>query len=73
MNQVYRVVFNRSLGVWQCVTETAKARDKSSNKLGKSSAISLLSLMNIGTLLPAHALDTYYQTGSTVLRTCIHK
>ena len=67
MNQVYRVVFNRSLGVWQCVAETAKARGKSSSKLGKSSAISLLSLMNIGTLLPAHALDTYYQTGSTVL------
>lgn len=29
MNQVYRVIYNRSLGVWQCVAETAKAQGKS--------------------------------------------
>ena len=29
MNKVYRVIFNRSLGVWQCVAETAKAHGKS--------------------------------------------
>ncbi|MGP4907073.1 autotransporter domain-containing protein [Psychrobacter faecalis] len=32
MNHVYRVVFNHSLGVYQCVSELAKSRGKSSGK-----------------------------------------
>lgn len=32
MNRSYRVIFNRTLGVWQCVSEIAKARGKSSSK-----------------------------------------
>ena len=32
MNHVYRVVFNRALGVYQCVSEIAKSRGKSSGK-----------------------------------------
>lgn len=32
MNRSYRVIFNRALGVWQCVSEIAKARGKSSSK-----------------------------------------
>lgn len=33
MNRSYRVIFNRALGVWQCVSEIAKARGKSSSKV----------------------------------------
>lgn len=29
MNRAYRVIFNHSLGVWQCVSEIAKAKGKS--------------------------------------------
>ena len=29
MNRCYRVIFNHSLGVWQCVSELAKAKGKS--------------------------------------------
>ncbi|MGP4973436.1 autotransporter domain-containing protein [Psychrobacter alimentarius] len=32
MNHVYRIVFNHSLGVYQCVSELAKSRGKSSGK-----------------------------------------
>ncbi len=32
MNRSYRVIFNRALGVWQCVSEITKARGKSSSK-----------------------------------------
>ena len=32
MNHVYRVIFNHSLGVYQCVSELAKSRGKSSGK-----------------------------------------
>lgn len=32
MNRCYRVIFNYALGVWQCVSEIAKARGKSSSK-----------------------------------------
>ncbi|WP_033427072.1 ESPR-type extended signal peptide-containing protein, partial [Psychrobacter lutiphocae] len=36
MNHVYRVVFNRALGVYQCVSEIAKSRGKSSGKSATS-------------------------------------
>lgn len=40
MNHVYRVVFNRALGVYQCVSELAKSRGKSAS--GKSQTASKL-------------------------------
>lgn len=35
MNHIYRIVFNRSLGIYQCVCEFAKACGKSSGKIFK--------------------------------------
>ncbi|WP_219847280.1 autotransporter-associated beta strand repeat-containing protein [Burkholderia multivorans] len=35
MNRIYRIVFNRSLGLWQVVSETARARGKA----GRSAAL----------------------------------
>lgn len=32
MNHIYRIVFNHSLGVYQCVSELAKAGGKSSGR-----------------------------------------
>ncbi|WLF83176.1 autotransporter outer membrane beta-barrel domain-containing protein [Moraxella sp. ZY210820] len=36
MNHIYRVIFNHALGVWQSVSEKAKARGKSSSKAIKA-------------------------------------
>ncbi|WP_438012168.1 autotransporter domain-containing protein [Psychrobacter raelei] len=43
MNHVYRVVFNRALGVYQCVSEIAKSRGKSSGKSATSRSSNHLS------------------------------
>lgn len=45
MNHVYRVVFNRSLGVYQCVSELAKSRGKSAS--GKSQTVTKLLLNSL--------------------------
>ena len=55
MNQVYRVIYNRSLGVWQCVAETAKAHGKSksikvaiiASALTSTSAYSAIGIDNV--------------------------
>lgn len=44
MNHVYRVVFNHSLGVYQCVSELAKSRGKSSGKSQVASKLLLTPL-----------------------------
>jgi len=44
MNHVYRVVFNHSLGVYQCVSELAKSRGKSSGKSQVSTTLILAPL-----------------------------
>lgn len=59
MNQVYRVVFNRSLGVWQCVAETAKSRGKSSSKAFKPLVIAM-------SLVSGSAMATNYMTSTTI-------
>ena len=55
MNKSYRLVFNRALGLWQAVTELARARGKSAS--GKSRVVQAVGLaaglgMSLGT---AHA------------------
>ncbi|RYX89832.1 MAG: filamentous hemagglutinin N-terminal domain-containing protein [Comamonadaceae bacterium] len=52
MNHVYRTVFNRSLGVWQAVAETASGRGKSSSK--RAGAVLLAGALIAA---PAIALD----------------
>lgn len=39
MNHIYRIIFNRSLGIYQCVCEFAKAQGKSSGKIFKVSVL----------------------------------
>lgn len=39
MNHIYRIIFNRSLGIYQCVCEFAKACGKSSGKIFKVSVL----------------------------------
>ncbi|WP_312750597.1 ESPR-type extended signal peptide-containing protein, partial [Psychrobacter sanguinis] len=43
MNHVYKVVFNRALGVYQCVSEIAKSQGKSSGKSATSSSTNHIS------------------------------
>lgn len=59
MNQVYRVVFNRSLGVWQCVSELAKASGKSSGKVAKPLIVAM-------SLISGSAMATDYTTSTTI-------
>ena len=75
MNHVYKVVFNRALGVYQCVSEIAKSQGKSSGKSATSSSKSLLKLttlsasilgvLGLGATSLAQATD--YTSGSTVV------
>ncbi|AAZ19045.1 putative secreted protein, autotransporter domain protein [Psychrobacter arcticus 273-4] len=51
MNHVYRVVFNRSLGVYQCVSELAKTCGKSSGKSSKTAAKNGFTLRALSTAL----------------------
>ncbi|OBX04382.1 hypothetical protein QV06_06930 [Gallibacterium genomosp. 3] len=56
MNKIYRVVWNATLGLWQCVSELtpAKGKTKSSKKIvNKSKKITFI-LSTIISLLPVH-------------------
>lgn len=53
MNRFYRVVFNRSLGLWQAVAETAKAQGKG----GKAAKVAAVVLLALGAVQTAVAAD----------------
>ncbi|WP_413501482.1 autotransporter domain-containing protein [Psychrobacter maritimus] len=71
MNHVYRVVFNRSLGVYQCVSEIAKSRGKSSGKsqvVGNSQSVAklLLTPLTVAMLFASgSAVAVTYDNGGT--------
>jgi len=70
MNHIYRVVFNRSLGVYQCVSELAKAQGKSSGRsaiIGKRSSfiVSSLSIAILSTMAANVAQAAIYNSGNT--------
>lgn len=65
MNHIYRVVFNRSLGVYQCVSELAKSCGKSSGKSQVATKLILapLAIAMLGISGPAMAVT--YNNGTT--------
>ena len=65
MNHVYRVVFNRSLGVYQCVSELAKSCGKSSGKsqVATKLIVAPLALAIVGLSGQAFAADTVINNG----------
>ncbi|ALF59856.1 autotransporter domain-containing protein [Psychrobacter urativorans] len=73
MNHIYRIVFNRSLGVYQCVSEIAKTQGKSSGRSAttkrgagftlRALSVSMLSIFALGTTTAA--LATVYNNGLT--------
>lgn len=74
MNHVYKVVFNRALGVYQCVSEIAKSQGKSSgksatsNSTNKISSTFKLTALSVGlSLLGASgsAMAVVYDNGQT--------
>lgn len=71
MNHVYRVVFNHSLGVYQCVSELAKSRGKSSGKsqvVGNSQSVAklLLTPLTVAMLFASgSAVAVTYDNGVT--------
>ena len=48
MNRIYRIVFNYALGIWQCVSECARAQGKGSKPRRKLSSIMLIGLLSFG-------------------------
>ncbi|WP_201512856.1 autotransporter domain-containing protein [Psychrobacter alimentarius] len=66
MNHVYRVVFNHSLGVYQCVSELAKSRGKSSGKSQVATKLLLTPLAVAMLCVSGSALaDVTYDDGAT--------
>ncbi|MGM8900036.1 ESPR domain-containing protein, partial [Psychrobacter sp. 1Y4] len=65
MNHVYRVVFNHSLGVYQCVSELAKSRDKSSGKSQVATKLLLTPLAVALLCASGSALAVTYDNGQT--------
>ena len=65
MNHVYRVVFNHSLGVYQCVSELAKSRGKSSGKSQVASKLLLTPLAVAVLCASGSALAVTYDNGQT--------
>ena len=63
MNHVYRVVFNHSLGVYQCVSELAKSRGKSSGKSQVSTKLILAPLAVAMIGLSGTAMAVTYDDG----------
>ncbi len=65
MNHIYRVVFNRSLGVYQCVSELAKSCGKSSGKsqVATKLIVAPLAVAMIG--LSGTAMAVTYDDGQT--------
>ena len=66
MNHVYRVVFNRALGVYQCVSELAKSRGKSSGKSQVTTKL-LLTPLAVAVLCASGSAiaDVTYDDGAT--------
>ncbi|ALF60516.1 autotransporter domain-containing protein [Psychrobacter urativorans] len=73
MNHIYRIVFNRSLGVYQCVSEIAKTQGKSSGRsaitnrrVGFSLRVLSLSILSVSALgTTTSALAAIYNNGLT--------
>jgi len=65
MNHVYRVVFNHSLGVYQCVSELAKSRGKSSGKSQVATKLLLTPLAVALLCASGSALAVTYDNGQT--------
>ncbi|MGP9688524.1 autotransporter domain-containing protein [Psychrobacter sp. AOP22-C1-C5] len=65
MNHVYRVVFNHSLGVYQCVSELAKSRGKSSGKSQVATKLLLTPLAVTVLCASGSALAVTYDNGQT--------
>ncbi|WP_372815434.1 ESPR-type extended signal peptide-containing protein, partial [Psychrobacter sp.] len=68
MNHIYRIVFNRSLGVYQCVSELAKADGKSSGRSAthcrqSGLILSSLSIAMLSMILIDGAQATTYNGG----------
>ena len=65
MNHVYRVVFNHSIGVYQCVSELAKSRGKSSGKSQVTTKLILapLAIAMLGLSGTAMAADLVIDNG----------
>ncbi|OXL19583.1 ESPR domain-containing protein, partial [Psychrobacter sp. DAB_AL32B] len=63
MNHVYRVVFNHSLGVYQCVSELAKSRGKSSGKSQVATKLILAPLAVAMLSLSGTAIAVTYNDG----------
>ncbi|MFB2588744.1 ESPR-type extended signal peptide-containing protein [Acinetobacter sp. c1-l78] len=61
MNKVYRVIFNRALNVWQCVSELAKSN-------GKSKSIKALTLA-VAMVSSSAAMAVDYTSGTTTITT----
>ena len=74
MNHIYRIVFNHSLGVYQCVSELAKAGGKSSGRSATSHrqagvVLSTLSITVLGMLSISSVQATTYNNGQTTVIT----
>ena len=71
MNHIYRVVFNRSLGIYQCVSELAKSGGKSSGRSAtrNNRAAVLLTVCSAVTLgmTAMSAQATTYSSGTTTI------
>lgn len=65
MNHVYRIVFNHSLGVYQCVSELAKSRGKSSGKSQVATKLLLTPLAVALLCASGSALAVTYDNGQT--------
>lgn len=66
MNHVYRVVFNRALGVYQCVSELAKSRGKSASSKSQIATKLVLTPLAIAMLsLSGTAMAVTYDNGQT--------
>ncbi len=63
MNHVYRIVFNHSLGVYQCVSELAKSRGKSSGKSQVATKLLLTPLTIAMLCASGSALAVTYDNG----------
>ena len=71
MNHIYRVVFNRSLGVYQCVSELAKSSGKSSGRAATRNncagvVLSALSMAMLGMTAVGAQAVTYSNTQTIV-------
>lgn len=65
MNHVYRVVFNHSLGVYQCVSELAKSHGKSSGKSQVATKFLLTPLAVALLCASGSAMAVAYDNGQT--------